>query len=364
MIKLQQDLKASTDGQFATEELNEMQALDTHFLVPVAGEVPLLARCAAYQALAGQLRQDILRSDAVLGTLGQRVARLKDELKGIAEWGRLYQGPVQTEFGHVVRRTAEFAEGRRTLALFTRGMEEIEASLEGKVGFPLVLGATGMPMTVASVREIASVLQLARGDVAAMRQASPPPGLTARLGSLEQRVARIGAVTEALLADDRGVADVSITLLRLEEQIPRLAMQQGNERWREWFWGDYWSLFRLGGKVVNTSESRNLEVGRMSAASGDLRIDLFRYPDDISRNRIDVTIDLNGAWALMTLLQQPTTRRLSGGREWEVMLSQSDASGRRRHLVLVLRFDRPLPDLEQWPSARRMGLLATDTKSL
>ena len=123
------------------------------------------------------------------------------------------------------------------------------------------------------------------------------------------------------------------------------------------FWrtrvGNIWRVTRIGTQRVRTEARSTADLARFPVSESALRVDFFRGVDDTEP---DKSFAYDSMWAVLKLIQEPFARRLPGGKEWEVMVSLKDDAGQERFLLLIVQFEKPLPELEQWPSATQLAL--------
>lgn len=350
LSKVQQETTAKAESTFTADELAEMQAFDARFLEDVGGDARYHLRGALYQAASAQLRMNASGSGMIAGEFTPNIARLRDGIGRVRELATGYQGAFQAELTAVIRRTLEFAETTQTQRLFEQYIEGVESQLARQAGFPVVMQGSGAPLTPQTLRALTSLLQRVRVDLTAMKPIAPS-ALAGRLDALDGRVHRLGVVAEALVSGEDTPATVGVTLLRYDEQLRRLMGHLGSEASRARFAGRIWRVVRFGVQRERTDSAVNTELGRRALSEGSLVFEFFRSGDE----PVDRQIELSGPWAPLQLIQQPNVRRLAGGIEWEVMLTINDDEGREHHLVLLLRFDKPLPELDQWLGSERIG---------
>jgi hypothetical protein len=108
-----------------------------------------------------------------------------------------------------------------------------------------------------------------------------------------------------------------------------------------------------GGARAKTDEATNTELARVAVNDPKVSFDFYLFVDS---DKPDRTFTPSGDWSVLQLMQQSAPRRLPSGKEWQIAVSQKDANGQDRYLLLQLTFEKPLPDLDQWPTTTRLGL--------
>ena len=203
-----------------------------------------------------------------------------------------------------------------------------------------------MPAT--GLAQMDGFLKALRDDLTAINSAVPPQEFKSAVELLETRAQRLRGILDALVADENRPASVTLTLPAYDDQRRQLMRQLGTEDFASKFVGNLWRVLRVGTQRVRTEEPADKELGRFLVSEGNLRIDFFKEVDDDSPDR---TFTLGSSWAALQLVQQPFARRLPGGKDWDVMISLKDGSGQDRFLMLRLTFEKPLPEIDQWPTA-------------
>jgi hypothetical protein len=102
---------------------------------------------------------------------------------------------------------------------------------------------------------------------------------------------------------------------------------------------------------VRTEAPAAYELGKYPLAADKFSIDFYRGVDDATPDR---TYSLSADWAILRLLHLPTTLRRAGGKEWEVMLPIKDEQGADRYVFLLLQFEKPLPEISDWPTEGKL----------
>ncbi len=351
LAKLQQDVKSKTEGTFSADELTELQALDRLFLEKTAGGDPLYAvRLQGYEDTLAQMRENGPAVENLVGGFADARRKLESGLNAAREKTARYQGAYAAEFTSVTRRILDAAQTARLRALHERYFAEVSRKLQGAIGFPLVRGANNMP--VPGLKDVSVLLRKLQDDVTAIHAGQPPSAVATKADQLEQRVQRLQAILAALLVEEDRPAGVVLRLPDYGAQRRQLMRQLGTEDFAGKFVGNIWRVLRFGSQRVRTEARASTDLARFPASESTLQVDFFRGVDDEAP---DKTFAVTAPWAALRLLQEPFARRLEGGRDWEVMISLKDESGTDRYLLLVLSFEKPLPEIDQWPSAEQIA---------
>ncbi len=352
LVGVQQQIKKQMDEMFAPEELSELQALDRLFLEKnPAGEAVFTTRSELYQLALDQLREPPGATGSLIGSFAKQIDQLKAGLTAVREKGELYRASYASEMNGILRRLIEMAQTRRLEGLYERYLNEVEETLRRQVSFPL-LGTSAGSMSVDDLKKFDASMRSVRKDLPTLRSGTPPAKVVAGLDLLETRVQRLSALSEALLGDEGRPISVTVTLLSLDDQKQRL----GSSKFDEMFVGNLWRFIRVKGPRLRTEAPANTDLAKGSVADAGITLELFRPRDEPDKPSVQYALGGNVEWAILRMLQEPKVKRLAGGKDWEVTIPQKAEDGRDRFLVLLLRFEKPLPDLDQWPNAVRLGL--------
>jgi hypothetical protein len=359
LFAVQQELKSKTEGSFSADELSELQALDSLFLEKNSAGVPVsdsrvlayAARAAGYQESVSQLRDGLAATDRLVGGFGPAYRNVLSGIASTREKVGNYQGAYAPEFAVITRRILGLAEASRPAALYDRYFSEVTTRLQQGLGFPLVRG--GQPMQVAGVRDMDKFLKSLREDLTAIRAMQAPAQYATKAEALDVRVQGLSAIMGAVLADDGRPAAVTLVIPGQKEQRRRLAMQFGTENFGASSVSNLWRVMRVGNLQKRTEDKAAVDMVRFPVSDGSVRIDFFRNVGDSEPDRL---FAYNSPWAVLQLIQAPASRRLPGGKNWEILVSLKDANGQERFLPLELQFERALPEIDLWPTVAQMGL--------
>ncbi len=355
MAGVQQQIKQQAEGMFPADELGELQALDKLFLEKMpTGEPLFAARAEVYRLALAEATESAAAGTSLVGSFTKQIEQMGRGITAAKERGERYQGAYAAELGSISRRLLEIARSTRFDGLYTRYIAEIDSMLRGSAGFPLISGSP-RTMTMVEMGSVDKLLRSARAELPALRAGSPPARLAPAIDLLDTRVQQLSALSEALMGDDGKPANVTMSLLNYTDQRKQLLAQLGTEEFGSKFVGNRWRVLRVNNKRVRTEARANEVLAKISAAESALTIDFFLGVEDPEPDR---TYAFKNDWAAVRLLQQPSTRRQASGKDWEVTLSQKekDGAGAERFLIVLLQFDKPLPPIDQWPTASRLGL--------
>jgi len=352
-----QDLRDRTDTTLTSKEQQEMQDLDDLYMLK-SKEGPRLfeARSALYQRALNPVPPSADDAAPLIG----RLARAKEAL---ATNARLLEDRVKGFDGKDASRVQLTARGilpggqYGTLdRLVDRYTAEIASLLAKNALFPLVASedaAGGPSLSPDAARALSAKMKAVGKDLAAAPAASWPQGVAAKVEALPARVAAPTEILDAILPQSGGgTATVTLTLVGAADQKKLMAERLNSEEFAPNSVTFFWRTMRIGGKRLSTEAAAATEIGRFPLADSAFPIDFYRGVDDPKPDR---SLAFTGDWAVMRLLHQSYTRRRDGGKDWEVMLPLKDGAGRPRYLFLLLQFEKPLPEMADWPTRAQLA---------
>lgn len=365
ILTQKQKLQKDAETSFAGEELTELQELDKLYLDKTdAGEQYFIARTAGYEAAMALQREPSGTLPPLLGTFGKQLDQVSANIKTATEKGDRYQGGYATGFHAVLRPLLSLAQTRRVEGLYDRYLGEIDGTLKTQAGFP-VLGDGAHVMSLPELRTVAVTMKSARTDLPTLH-AAPPARLSGAIDHLQTRVDQLSLLCAALVTDDGQPAKVTVILPRVEEQKRRF----GSSGFLEKFLGYRYREVRLGGKKVRSENTADQELATLAVTDPAPMLD-FGEPDE-AKPKASYPLGGSGDWSLLRLLNGAPPLKLADGKvwsvsckpqvkdargagagwspDWELTLEQKSPEGTlERSLLLVLHFEKPLPDAEHWP---------------
>jgi len=351
---IQSQMKARVESSFSPAEIAELQALDKHFLERTAsGEQLIDVRSELYGLAAAQINHPGGAVDSLVGSFTKAVDGLNSSVASARDRAGRYQGAFAVELGATMRRLLDYAQTRGLEALYDRYASEIETPLRRKAGFPLIRDSARV-MSIDDFRSIEKLMRDARSDLPALRASRPASRSTTSFDVIEDRVRRLSAVGEALIGENGSPGSVALLFVSYKDQQAQLKRQLGVESVAGRWGGTVWRSFRVNsGAKVKTEANAATEFARIGAAEAPLQVDFFTYVDSVEPAR---SITMTSPWAVLQLLHESNPRRLPSGREWEATIVLKDDQQQDRFYLIQLQFEKPLPDLDLWPTSTRLGL--------
>lgn len=101
---------------------------------------------------------------------------------------------------------------------------------------------------------------------------------------------------------------------------------------------------------LNVMQEETKAVGKVAYSGDPVVFKFYRFPVDVTNDKVDRTRSVSGTWVPLRLLHDLKGKRLTGdGRKWQVELVIADSEARPRVVWLELEFKNPLPNLKDWP---------------
>ncbi len=351
---VQAEFAAQAESSFPAGEVQDLQGLDRQFLEKTpSGESLYAVRSTLYLVAKNQMDNPGGLGASIIGQFTRCVEGMNAAIAEARDKANRYQGAFSVELGVIMRRLLDLAQTRGLESLYDRYAAELENPLRQKVRFPLLHDQTET-MSVADLAEIQTLLRSARSDLPALRASKPPNRSTVTLDVLEQRVQNLSAVADGLLSDAGKPTVVTISVVG-EVDANRQLLQQFGEAGRGQSASNVWPFVRVnGGPNLRFRTPTTTVLGRVPVSDESFQLEFLTRDSDTVDGP---TVPYTRTWAPLQLLQQGNARRLPGdGKEWEVSLPLKDALGGNRYALLHLTFEKPLPDMQRWPTAASVGL--------
>jgi hypothetical protein len=323
------ELDALLEEALSNEDSELLKGLDASHLADSGDHVRrnYELRWDLYQRCHGQLQLDQLFKDMV-GSEWKDALQLKTRLQDVS--------------GLIHKNREKFKESFLSMAL--RGGNDIVidaylAEVRKKVGaalqFPLVWPPTGKVLTQKEILGSGLLMENIRKDLAAEWVQALEPAQRDRLLRIPNQFAPVDRFRAALTGADGSPGSVTVSLLNYNEQPDKQALGK-------------WRSVVVGGRVQSTSVPSNTEIGRFPLDS-DFSATFKEYSDGGGNSK---TVSGGGNWSLFKLLKQGArAKQLDGGRRLQLALPVDGLS-----ISFEFTFEKPLPDLESWPTRDKLGL--------
>ena len=351
--EVQTEFAAMAESSFPSGEVQDLQALDRLYLERApSGESLYGIRSKLYVVAKNQMDNPGGLGASIIGQFTRCVEGMNSAIADALDQTSRYQGAFSVELGISMRRLLDLAKTQGLESLYDRYASELEARLREKVRFPL-LRDQSRAMTVEDVRGIQTMLLSARGDLPALRASRPPNRSIVTLDVLEKRVQDLSAVADGLLSESGKPSVVAISTVS-EADAARQLVQKLGESGRGKRASNPWPIVR-----VNRSSNQRLRAPettllmRVPISDELFQLEFLEKDTDVVDGP---TVTFSQTWAPLKLMHQGEPRRLPGdGTEWEVILPVESQAG-AFFAILRLTFEKPLPDIQRWPTAASVGL--------
>jgi hypothetical protein len=350
-----QDLRDRVDTALTTREEQELQQLDELYIVRSSDGMRLVdSRASLYYRSLFPVPDSPADAAPLIGRLNRAVAALATNENLVQDRIKAADGKEALQ-AQLIARTLLGGGHYGTLdRLVDRYTAEIAALLAQDALFPITVSDNGpadSSLTVPAVRVLAGKMRSVAKDLASVPPSTWPPAVGTKVDAIPARVAAPSAITEAIAPSGDRPATVTITRLGYDDQRKLMSERLGNDSFAPNFVGNIWRTMRVGGNRFRT-DTAAVDLGRFPLPDNQFTIDFFRGVDDPAPDR---TFSTSADWAVMRLLLQPSTHRRDGGKEWEVMLPLVDETGKKRFLFLLLQFEKPLPEMSDWPTRAQLA---------
>jgi hypothetical protein len=351
-----QDLRDRVDTTLTSKEEQELQELDDLYMVRAKDGSRLYEiRSALYQRAVDPLPASSDDAVSLVGRLGRVRETLDTNERQLAERTKAFEGKDASRVQLTIKSLVPAGQYHALEALLTRYAAQVHGLLSKDAAFPLAVSednGLGATLKVDAAKALQGQLHSVAKDLAAAPTASWPVTLGPKVDDLAHKVAAPTQILDAILpVSGSGTVSVAVALAGTPDQKTLMAERLNSEEFGPNAVSFFWRTMRIGGARVSTESPTTIEVARIPLAASGFSVDFFRGVDDA---KADASVAFSGDWAVLRLLHQGYTHRREGGKDWEVMLPLKDGAGHERHLFLILKFDRPLPEMADWPTRAQL----------
>ncbi len=313
--------------------------LDKSYLVSPG----FIERGGLYQESFKLAEARLFQGPGLVGDKGEKWQKFTTEV-GADSLGRLrkrageYSGDFKASFEETAAFVLKRTERLQRDAFFRAYMDEANTRVGEPLGFPLVKASTTM-MKPDALKNADKALTLIAQDAPTLPKASASenPAWNAFAG----RADVLGRVSRAILGDELTPGECTVSLLKMEEST------RTQDAWREsGAWRDLKLIASRAAGAVRTSDPDDQKLGSPTVEQR-LIVQLIQNvgATDPKTSAYDL-----GEWGAIAMLHrsknppvkaEPTT--------WTVNLALKPEDG-QGSIRLKLKFDRPFPELENWPA--------------
>lgn len=359
--EIQQKLKPVLDelqAKFSNgvQQLNvaELRGLDQQYMLDGGSGKPFYAaRAAIYESCAAVFpAQNYSGTLDLIGAAWKPLAEITEKAGNVRSQASAYTGPASDK----LKIISDFCLDRQ---LDIQNREFVKNYLAQskklcleKLGTPLIyfysFQSLSEPQTLAAVDLVRRILNdLSKENIAVVLQAYQP-----QLVELRNRISTLEPICKALYDENRRLRMVQIVLLPRKEQFELSGQRVGIQ--------DFPGIQVRAGPVQHGAV---VKYGRPNQAATDSPSEVelgrftlyepfhFHFHKVLNDPTIAVDKDAPGDWTAIKLLWERRATRLPDGKRWRVGLAPVEG----KLVWLELRFEEPLPPLEEWPTRESLG---------
>jgi len=319
-------------------DLKEFQALDETCLA----DNSFAKRADLYARAEALMREDPFKGSKLIGLKDELLARFLQERAGAVETAAAaYSGKLKDKAAVATRYQLKLVEKAQSEKFFADYIAQAQQQLATYTEFPLSQDLSH-PMLLSRLMDAAKQLRYITTDLAsplftrfAVRDHTDwKPFVSSVTG--KQAVAR------ALLGDDNIPENCAISLEGISDAT------RSKDGWR--LEGTIWRNMRLIsdaglGEAIRTDESTEKKLGEISVQQ-KVQLLLMRRDDDPKGPKFT---NSTPEWGPIWLIHQYKGERdKKDPASWAVEFPPGDSNA-NGVIRLKLKFDHPLPDLDQWP---------------
>ena len=329
------ELDKLLEEALSNEELEMLKGLDSSHLADSGDHVRrnYELRWDLYQRCHGQLQLDKLFKD-LIGSEWKEALQLKTRFQDVTGLVQKNRDKFKETFDACEYFLSMALRGGNDLVIDAY-IAEVRKKVGAALQFPLIWPPSGKTLSQKEIREAGGLMENIRRDIAAEWVQTLDPAQRDRLLRLPNQFASVDRFRAVLTGADGSPGTVTVSLLSYNEQPDKQALGK-------------WRAVVVGGRVQPTSVASNTEIGRFPLDS-DFSATFKEYSDG---GGISKTVSGGGNWSLFKLLKQGArARQLDGGRHIQLALAVEGMS-----ISFEFSFEKPLPDLESWPTRDKLGL--------
>jgi hypothetical protein len=338
--KYLEEVKTSVSNQnselIARGNATDFQALDDNYLAANA----FATRAALYLRAENLAAEKPFANATLLGLGGEQLDRfLKTKVAAVKDDAAKYSGKLNDKFARVIDHHLKRAERLHTQAFFAAYLAEARKQLTKYGGFPLVRDLS-RPASADNFRDAGKNLKFISDDFSsAFFKSNNPADYLA-----DWKKFRANVETEQLIAialsGENGLNACKVYL------DPIADINSAEEGWRAS--GIYRNVkLASGGDPIQTGSAKEEELGQVPV---NQKVELVLIKNANEPNSRTVPLATEDWGPLWLLHKYPAKRDATDKTVWHVQMpiSAADAKGIIR---LKLKFENPLPDLDNWPMA-------------
>ncbi|MEI7773918.1 MAG: type VI secretion protein IcmF/TssM N-terminal domain-containing protein [Verrucomicrobiota bacterium] len=329
------ELDALLEKALSSEDLEALKTFDTSYLADSGDHLKrnYELRWDLYQRCHEQLQLDRVFKD-MIGSEWKEASNLKTRLYDITGLIKKNQDKFKEPFEACEYFISMALRGGNDLVIDAY-IAEVRRKIGAALQFPLLWPPGGKVLSQKEIKDAGGLMADIRRDLGAEWVQSLEPAQRERLLRIPNQFAPVESFRNALAGADGNPGVVTVALLNYNEQPDKEALGK-------------WRSVVVNGRVQPTSVASNTEIGRFPL-DNDFSATFKEYSDGGGNSK---TVSGGGNWSLFKLLKQGAkTRQLEGGRRIQLAMPVDG-----RSIWFEFTFDKPLPDLETWPTKEKIGL--------
>jgi hypothetical protein len=332
LLLVQTNLVSQVAQFCSTGQLDEFRRLDTEMLAKVGDKPAYAFRCDNYQAATGLLQKNSPGGPWKPGLKGRPFQEfMAEELTPLQKAETDYTGGFKDGFVTISTNLRLRASQAKASEYFEQYLQNAKKYLRTKVGFPLVLEAN-TTMAFADLDEVSTTLKFLGDDVGAPLFQSY--GVTNRPGwePFIKTVSDLTRMASALGGD--APERVLVSLLPLDDAT------RSQDAWR-----DTLRRVQLKGGVRVASNDPDKPLGTIGLDQ-PIALEMSDQNEPPVKKAQQETAPWGPVWLVLKARSKPDP---TDPRAWLVDWPLADANY-KGEVRLKLQFDRPLPDVRNWPT--------------
>jgi hypothetical protein len=354
---LVQQLEAKFQPSFSDAELAELRSLDQLYLAdPKTGSLHYEMRWSLYdKAVTASPPITYART---LDLIGQDWKPLADVFAGIArirEQVQNYHGLLDEKAITICKYCLARAERVHSDEFCQAYLDQAKTSLRAAVRFPLIWTwlSEQDALKPGNLVPAVNLIDKIKNDLGSPAFEGIKSPFKQPLADLRKRLDTLDPIRQALLTPEKHLRLCTVVLLNRNDQF-RLSGQQ--------IAMDTYKAIELRvGTIDHATPVKKGVIGRLPSDSpSDVEIGKFTLYEPfhfhfyftMGDSRIAADIPAPANWTALRLLSERNARRLDGGRRWQFTINPAPG----KLLWFELRFDAPLPELDDWPTAESIGI--------
>ena len=348
--RLDQEMTAEAKSTFSDSDQLELPGLDRRLFGEFENQPLYLWRWQYYHDAVALLRPAPGLEKTIVGSLAKTLEDVAAGGAALAVRAEKYEADGRAEFQPAARNLAAAAQPVGGAALFALHADAVAKFLKTTVGFPLIFDVPDRPMSVAALKETDKFLRAARAD---LQVRAIPDAARDTFALTNRRVSRLLALLDGLVTGDGDPAPVKVLLPPYADQRKGILDRGLTQTFAANFAGNLWRSLRVDGRAFRTQVPADTEIARVLVSDSLPPLELFLAAD--VKPDADARYAFEPGWSVFRQLRTHAIRR-ANGKDWEGVVQLKDDTGADQFLLLLFAFDKPLPEMAEWPTMDSLQL--------